>query len=109
VSFDVALKIFGIDPNRVLMSIKICPNIESKIKEIDSLMNSVKRTAKLLLAKNHPDRNPGNNFSTNKFIEVQRTFKSLEFHINNLREKAVSMQKQMERCNSREGSIKIGN
>lgn len=75
-----AWEILGKDPDRIMQLLSGLPDIKSRAEAAGKILEKAKKLAKILMAKNHPDVNPGDLGASERFKRIQEALSAIESH-----------------------------
>ena len=83
-----AWSMLGKNPVQIYAYLSTFTNLQERIEAIDRLLEQAKKTARMLLAQFHPDKNPDNIAALEKFKNINQAIGSIEFHTEEFKKKA---------------------
>jgi hypothetical protein len=89
-----AWAILGRDPGMVIASLKKPQGFAARLKAAEKAFTIAQRLARDLMAKNHPDKNPGDQTAVIRFRQVGQALESIEYHTKEFRRKVEEIQKR---------------
>lgn len=85
-----AWRALGEDPDIILSEIKLHENVVSRVRSAESALRRAEKISRVLMATHHPDKNPGDEMATSRFIRVKDAIASIRFHTEELRKSSYS-------------------
>lgn len=99
--------LLGEDPGRVAATLKSAP-LATRGEVAGRLLERARKSAKALMVKNHPDRNPGDAGAQSRFVAVQRALASIEEHTADFQKKLAAKLLEDEHTRAKKVRIEIG-
>lgn len=102
-----AWRLLGEDPGRVAATMRAAP-LASRGDVAARLLDRARRSAKALMVKNHPDKNPGDAGAQARFVAVQAALAALEEHTADFCRKLAAKVLEDEHVRAKKVRIEMG-
>jgi len=81
----------GRDPDRIMQLLSGIPDIHARAEAIESILKKARKLGKILMAKNHPDVNPGDDLAEERFKRIQLALTTIEAHTKTFQDKVKEL------------------